>query len=230
MDSGLQSGGEGRSLCHWPAMDCCLFWRYVWVSPTATDRSMLGQILVFVIGVTQGSGTSRCGHGRSRCLSLAKFLFISFDNHHASHQHDMVVHLSGGHLPEASFVVVFGTPRFKELSILTSRIWCHSEKSPFPFLEARARLFVCLGATGTLNKDAHFCRRWLWAVLADISGLDLALDPTYIKLMTFCSAPFHLNGDARISPSSWTPKLDPELLYLASSLFDFWSTAVLPSR
>lgn len=168
MDSGLQSGGEGRSLCHWPAMDCCLFWRYVWVSPTATDRSMLGQILVFAIGVTQGSGTSRCGHGRSRCLSLAKFLFISFDNHHASHQHDMMVHLSGGHLPEASFVVVSGTPRFKELSILTSRIWCHSEKSPFPFLEARARLFVCLGATGTLNKDAHFCRRWLWAVLADI--------------------------------------------------------------
>lgn len=103
--------------------------------PTATDWSMLGQILVFVIGVTQGSGTSRCGHGRSRCLSLAKFLFISFDNHHASHQHDMVVHLSGGHLPEASFVVVFGTPRLKELSILTSRIWCHSEKSPFPFLE-----------------------------------------------------------------------------------------------
>lgn len=200
------------------------------VSPTATDRSMLGQILVFVIGVTQGSGTSRCGHGRSRCLLLAKFLFISFDNHHASHQHDMVVHLSGGHLPEASFVVVFGTPRFKELSIPTSRIWCHSEKSPFLFLEARARLFVCLGATGTLNKDAHFCRRWLWAVLADISGLDLALDPTYIKLMTFCGPPFHLNGDARISPSSWTPKLDPELLYLASSLFDFWSTAVLPSR
>lgn len=83
------------------------FWRYVRMSPTATARSMLGQILVFVIGVMQGSGTSRCGHGRSRCLSLAdSYLFPLITTTHPVDMTWWFV-FSGGHLHEPPLLLFF---------------------------------------------------------------------------------------------------------------------------
>lgn len=86
-------------------------------------------------------------------------------------------------ISRASFVVVCGIPRFKELSIPTSRIWCHSEKCPFPFLEARSRsqLFVCLGAIWTPNKGAHVRSKMQCGFGSQF----------YTDLMTFCGPHLH---------------------------------------